>query len=144
MNIIWKFPKEVPSEQDIKNVEEKFNITFPLDYIECIKINNGARPKPKTFDFDGHKENIFSSLLSIRSKDKENILEVYEWIKDRLPDNVYPFAKDPFGNYICFKYEKSENNSYIVFWNHEKANDNKQSSIDFICKDFKSLLEKLY
>ncbi|MBF8982604.1 SMI1/KNR4 family protein [Lutibacter sp. B2] len=138
--IEWKFVKDKPSLEDINNVENKFNVKLPLDYIECIKEKNGGRPRPKTFDFDEHKEMVFSSLLSIMEKDKENVIDVYEWIKDRLPDNTYPFAKDSFGNYICFKYE--EENTYIVFWDHEKSN--KEESNKFICETFEEFLNKSY
>ncbi|KYH31385.1 SMI1 / KNR4 family protein [Clostridium tepidiprofundi DSM 19306] len=140
--IKWKFVKDTPSTEEIKNVETKFNIKLPLDYIECIKENNGGRPRPKIFDFNNHNEIVFASLLSVMKKDKENVIDVYEWIKDRLPDNTYPFAKDPFGNYICFRYE-GENVS-IVFWDHEKANQNKEEAVKFICQTFDQLLDKLY
>ena len=117
-------------------------IKLPNDYVECIKENNGGRPRPKTFDFGGNKEMIFASLLSLAEVDKENISAVYDWIKDRLPQGVYPFAKDPFGNFICFKYE--EESISIVFWDHEKTSEDREKSIETICETFQQLLDKLY
>ncbi|WP_425448522.1 SMI1/KNR4 family protein [Dethiothermospora halolimnae] len=138
--IKWKFVKDMPSLMDIEKVESRFNVKLPLDYIECVKKNNGGRPRPKLFDFGEYKEMVFSSLLSIIKDHKENVIDVYKWIGDRLPENTYPFAKDPFGNYLCFKYEG--NDVFVVFWNHEKSNE--EEGIVFVSGSFKELLEKLH
>ena len=139
----WKSVKKNISLNNIKDVESKFNIKFPQDYIGCVLENNKGRPLPSTYDFEFRKEAVFSRLLSLQIEDKGNMVEVRGWIKDRLLDGIIPFADDPFGNYICFDYRNSLKPE-IVFWDHEVASENKEKCLFKICNNFSDLLSKLY
>lgn len=141
--VIWKFIKKHIDENIILQIQENLNIKFPSDYIECVIKNNGGRPNPDSFDFEGHEEAVFNSLLSLHSEDKENMISVCEWIRYRLPGNVIPFANDPLGNYICFDYREN-NNPVIVFWDHEIAGKDKEKCLTKICNSFDELLSRLY
>ncbi|CJH30980.1 SMI1 / KNR4 family [Streptococcus pneumoniae] len=48
------------------------------------------------------------------------MLQTYNSIKDRLVDKVYPFARDPFGNLLCFDYRNNPQSPTVVFWDHEE------------------------
>ncbi|MBX6314974.1 MAG: SMI1/KNR4 family protein [Isosphaeraceae bacterium] len=141
----WAGP---PIDRDvIARVEESWGISFPEDYVACALVNHGGRPKPKCFDFPGHPEAVFSHLLGYIDATSKNenlsITQMYDAVKDRLPDRIFPFAADPFGNLICFDYRGPKRHSpTVVFWNHEV--DDPKQMITPICKTFTDLLEKLY
>ena len=103
-SIEWLFISKPVSEQDIASIESLLNIKFPRDYIDCAKENHGSNPSLQIYDFNGHREAVFNSLLSFNPESSNFILAVYNDVKDRLPESIYPFADDPFGNLICFDY----------------------------------------
>ena len=70
-----------------------------------------------------------------------NLVSIYEKFKDKLPRDIVPFARDPFGDMICFDYRISKIPS-IVFWRVDKGKS--EESIDFICDTFSDLLSSLY
>ena len=88
-------------------------------------------------------EEVFNNFLSFDEEDSSNIINAYNDVKDRLIEKVIPFAEDPFGNLLCFDYRNSEQ-PIIVFWEHEKAFNNKENAISFICNTFSELLNMLH
>jgi hypothetical protein len=134
--IQWLYGKNIDLNE-IAEVENKLNIIFPEDYKKCIIQNDGGYPALDTFIVNGNEE-TFNNLLSI-----SNVIEVYENIKDRLIDYIYPFAEDPFGNFLCFDYRES-NLVKIVFWEHEIAFIDKNKAIYYVCNTFSELLISLY
>ncbi|MCK8827923.1 SMI1/KNR4 family protein [Natroniella acetigena] len=138
--IKWIFDKGSISKEIIKKVEDELGVKFPEDYKKIVKRNNGAQPDPDVYDFAERKEAVFNSLLGFNLEEKGNILDVYNDVKDRLPEKIYPFADDPFGNLICFDYRENLENPKIVFWEHEQL----EGDISYICDSFSELLSKLY
>lgn len=141
--IEWLFSHEAVSEQEIASIETQLYIKFPRDYIECAKRNHGGSPSLQIYDFDGHQEAVFNSLLSLNYEYDNYILDVYDNVKDRLVNNIYPFADDPFGNLICFDYRNNDSKSTVVFWDHELSNKSYEKAIMPICKTFTEFLLKL-
>ena len=91
----------------------------------CEKYDGGY-PRPKIFDIPNQDENVFSKLLTFDLESRNSIIQVYEDIKDRLVDKVYPFGKDSFGNHLCFDYRNNSQLPTIVFWEHEEEEIEKQ------------------
>lgn len=58
----------------------------------------------------------------------------YEFSSQKL----IPFAKDPFGNLLCFDYRYNEKSPKIVFYDCE------ETTITTVCDSFTELLERLY
>ncbi|GIP45115.1 SMI1/KNR4 family protein [Paenibacillus sp. J45TS6] len=141
-NVKWILAKSELSRADVLKVEEALGISFPSDYVECVLLRNGGQPVPDTFDFKDRKEAVFNSLIDLNVREKRNVLEVHNNLKNRLPGNVFPFADDPFGNYLCFDYREG-NNPSIVFWDHEQLVDGR-ANVLFVCNSFSDLLDKLY
>ena len=54
---------------------------------------------------------------------------------------VYPFARDPFGNLLCFDYRNSTESPTVVFWDHEE--ENIKEAIYPVCSTFTELLASL-
>lgn len=136
-NIEWRYSRGEVKPESLYRVEKLYGVILPEDYKQCISVNNGARPFPKYFDSRESQGRVFSGLLHYDFSENGSILDMFDWVKDRLPCCVFPFAKDPFGNLICFKYSGKVFNK-IVFWDHETGN------IEEICDTFSELLDLLY
>ncbi|MBO1004900.1 SMI1/KNR4 family protein [Pseudogracilibacillus auburnensis] len=61
-----------------------------------------------------YQQAVFSCLLSFTNKDA-TIIEVYDIASEYLLESIFPFAKDPFGNLICFDYRQDKNMPTILF-----------------------------
>ncbi|TNH02975.1 hypothetical protein FHQ30_13010 [Pasteurellaceae bacterium Phil11] len=81
-------------------------------------------------------------------------MTVYDAIKNQLSENVYPFASDPAGNFICFLLIENEIKG-IYYWKHEEEFDieNRKirninngifSNMEFLSPSLKIFLENLY
>jgi hypothetical protein len=141
-NITWiGVSKKEITDNEIKKVEQYFNIKLPNDFIECVKEYDGGYPRPKVFDIPGLDESTFNDLLTLHIDDKYSIVQRYENIKDRLVDLVFPFASDSFGNFLCFDYRNNPESPTIVFWDHEEEDIEK--AIFPVCSTFTELLDSL-
>ncbi|MDA1649034.1 MULTISPECIES: SMI1/KNR4 family protein [unclassified Bacillus cereus group] len=141
-NIIWSFMSKTPvTNEEIQAVEQYLNIKLPNDFVACVKKYDGGYPNPKVFDVPGQDENVFSDLLTLHIEDKYSIVQNYKSVKDRLVAKVYPFARDPFGNLLCFDYRNSTESPTVVFWDHEE--ENIEEAIYPVCSTFTELLASL-
>ncbi|WJF85422.1 SMI1/KNR4 family protein [Bacillus subtilis] len=145
-SIKWRkrstFQKATNSQ--IKEVEEKLKIKFPTDYKEFIKDHNGCSPiNKKVVLFQDSRESI-NNLLSMGDPTRPiDLLSTIDNVKDRLVDKIIPFATDAGGNLFCFDYRMSSQEPVIVFWDHEIAYEDKESSICYVCDSFTELMNKL-
>ncbi|MFC7677701.1 SMI1/KNR4 family protein [Paenibacillus sp. GCM10028914] len=139
MRITWERVVGEVSEDIINKVERTYDIVFPKDYRECVIRNNGGHPKPNIFFYKDEGEGVFEHLLSFTSE--PNIVVVYEFIRDYMPEGIFPFATDPFGNQLCFDYRKNKDSPSIVFRDHEEIG---EEGIIELCDTFSELLETLH
>jgi hypothetical protein len=137
-NLRWICENDHVELATISNVETAFGVKFPKDYVEIIMKNDGGYPKPNRFNLNGNEE-VFNNLLSFDEEDSSNMIATYNDVKDRLVEKVIPFAEDPFGNLICFDY-RTNSQPTIVFWEHEKAFNDKESAMSYLCDSFTELL----
>lgn len=138
MNTIeWKFTSDNGSIKDIKMIEEITNVKLPKEYIECALLNNAGYPNKNTYDTEKEKGKVFEYLLGISNEDEENVISIYKSLNDKYKENIVPFGMDPFGNYICFRYN-NQNEYNVILLNHED-----ESEI-FISDDFLGFINKLY
>lgn len=141
-NITWiGVNKKEITDKNIQRVEQYFNIKFPMDFVECVKKYDSGYPRPKIFDVPGQDENVFSKLLTFDFESRHSITQVYDDIKDRLANRVYPFGKDSFGNHLCFDYRSNPESPTVVFWDHEE--ENIEEAIYPVCSTFTDLLNSL-
>ncbi|HFK1459198.1 SMI1/KNR4 family protein [Bacillus pretiosus] len=141
-HISWSEVSETKvTDKEIEQVEKYFGIKFPEDFIACVKKYDGGYPDPNSFYLPGQDENIFNDLLTFHIEDEYSIVQNYEDIKEELIDNVYPFANDPFGNFLCFDYRNNPASPTIVFWDHEEEEIEK--AIYPVCSTFTELLDSL-
>lgn len=128
----WILGKKNINEKIFEKIENEFIVKFPEEYKKIVLENNGASPEPNTFDTKEINGRVAEYLLSFDLKEKMNILETYQVLKDRLPLKTIPIISDPFGNYVCIDF--SQANLNVVFWEHESNKIEKvaDSFIDFI------------
>jgi hypothetical protein len=138
----WLAVKKIQGiDGKIKQVENTFGIQFPNDFRQCIIENNAGYPKPDCF-YIGFKGEVFNNLLTFDLESQYSILNIFNILKNRLIDKVFPFGRDPFGNYICFDYRNGDK-PIIVFWEHETASIDKASAIKKVCDSFSELIDML-
>lgn len=143
MNIKWLLVDSKISIKNINEAERFFKVKLPKEYIKiCLKFNGGY-PEPCCFDVGGH-ERVFESLLSLNKDDTYNIYLEDECIKDKTHINLIPFGSDPFGHSICFNYSTSNSNPSIVYFDTERAYDEKNYQGEYICLNFEEFLNMLH
>ncbi len=124
---------------------EKINVKLPEEYIEIAAENNGAHPTLDVFDIKGRGEVVFDSLLEFNSEVGADIFQYYEILKSNSGfDRILPFARDPFGNLICFDYRETGSNPPIVFWDHEADSDAGEEPLYLVANSFSEFLDMLY
>ncbi len=140
--IEWDFCDEKVSREVIENVAGNWGIVFTDEFIQCAMLNHGGYASKEEFKVDNTVK-TFGNLLSFEEESDDNIVKLYNGISERLPKDIFPFAIDPSGNYICFDYRKSRTESCVIFWEHEGAY-LKSDFPDKIWKDgeFEELVEK--
>ncbi|WOA66240.1 SMI1/KNR4 family protein (plasmid) [Bacillus mycoides] len=132
--------KRVTDDQ-IKQLEQYLNIKFPNDFLECVQEYDGGYSTPDTFNIPNQDENSLNNLLTLDSDRKNSFLKTYNNTKDRSPDKIYPFARDPFGNLLCFDYRNNTDSPTIVFWDHEE--EDIEEAIYPVCSTLTELLASL-
>lgn len=137
--IKWLYGNEI-NKSLTKEVQLKLNRYFPKDYINCVLKNDGGYPIPGAFNVNGKME-IFNNLFTLDLNKPCNILSVYKDLKNKMPQDIVPFARDPFGSMICFDYRRS-NIPSICFWRINKKDDEKE--LEVVCETFSELLSLLY
>ncbi len=58
------------TNNQIKQLEQYFNIKFPNDFIECVQKYDGGYPTPDTFNIPNQDENSLNNLLTLDSNKK--------------------------------------------------------------------------
>ncbi|WP_160139743.1 SMI1/KNR4 family protein [Chryseobacterium sp. c4a] len=154
----WLFKKDLKDIHSIQKVETEWGIQFPPDYIDIVRIYNASTPSPNTIDTSRLRGKAFGELLDFNLDSQENILSLYDELKNKIPERVYPIAMDPGGNFICYDFREDENNPIILRWDHEqkfmvahgeiiiedhvKESDNYY--LDFVAHCFTDAITKLY
>lgn len=133
----WILLKTKINEKEFEAIENSLDVEFPIDFKNIVLENNGASPEKMLFDTQNTKERVAEYLLSFSKTDKDNIIDVYNYVKDRFSRKLIPIIRDPFGNYICFDFS-TKNLSELYFWNHETG------SLEYISKTFSEFLDSLY
>lgn len=117
MLIKWKYSVNINRVQ-IEATLSQLGVMLPKDFIDVVAQHNSGSPEPHCFKLDNGEEKVMSYLLSFDLAEKRNIVSVARKMKEILPLNVIPIADDPFGNFIAYEFDES-NNPYLVYWNHE-------------------------
>lgn len=148
--ITWERTAPPPDEQLIESVQQDLGVQLPGDFLASVRESDGGRPSSHVLDFGRRLEAVFIRRLSFYDEGvhsrEPGIVETYDAIKDRLPPDVVPFGRDPFGNIYCFDYRnQTEKGPKVVFWDHEGADpESPDASLTHVCDSFTDLLGMLY
>lgn len=144
-NIKWRKVRNKAVDNTIEKVENRLDVVLPSDLRDCILEFNGGRPTPYLFDFSDRKQVVFANLLDFSLMKEINVLSIYESVKNRMIELVYPIASEPGGDLICLDYREGKDKTpKIAYWDHELAFEDPATAIFYICDTFTELLSKLY
>ncbi|WP_193777990.1 SMI1/KNR4 family protein [Psychrobacter sp. FDAARGOS_221] len=133
---------------EIEAFEKKYSIKLPQEYRAFLSKYNGGTVDPDTFVF--HDETDASSInyfLGIGLKEYYyNLSYTLDMFRDRVPDNLFPIAKDPGGNLILVGLSGNELGK-IYFWDHEFEADGSKpdmSNVHYLSSSFDTFLNGLH
>ncbi|WP_374219415.1 SMI1/KNR4 family protein [Bacillus bingmayongensis] len=89
---------------------------------------------------EGGGEGVFDCLLSY-TNEYISITVTYDIISPYIPKGIIPFAKDPFGNKICFDFRNDKHSPTIVFYDSDECD---EQAIEYICSTFTNLIDSLH
>jgi len=127
-------------------IRNNWHIELPSQFIELIVNFNNGVPKKNVFDTEV-SQRMLGSFLNFNKDANYNAFEVWESIKKRLPELVFPIASDPFGNFTCFDYRNNIKQPEVIFWEHEGyINEEGEEcyDIEYAAKSFSDFINKLY
>ena len=80
---------------------------------------------------------VFCNLISFNEEEDTNVFSTLRILRNNgLPNELFPFGEDPFGNYLCLFF--NEKDVTVVFWNHET------NQIEKVSNSFLEFLNELY
>ncbi|AZZ95517.1 SMI1/KNR4 family protein [Hahella sp. KA22] len=131
----------------IEELEKRFSVKFPLQYLDYLKEYNGGHPEPDGFLFkdesDGSIVDRFFGVDVEEHSDLEHYFSVY---RTRIPNYMFPIGRDPGGNLILIGV-LGDKVGKIYFWDHEEEADGfppDMSNIHFLADDLDEFLNGLY
>lgn len=140
----WIYETKTITQNMIKKVEDFFNVKFPNDFLDVIKIYNGGYPCPSENKIDEYadiiigitingKIEVINNLVSFCEEDENYIIAIFKDTENLYNKNVIPIAEDPFGNLFC--YEIKDNNSFSIIFL-----DNELNEKTYICDTFSEFI----
>ena len=114
MNNKWLFKIDLNDITVIDEYEKEYDVVFPTVLRSFIIDTNAASPMKNSVDING-VERVYVGTLSFNryEEDASTFISAMKAIGDK---GYLPFAKDPFGNYFCYRSE----NGTVSFYNHEE------------------------
>jgi len=155
----WNFVEKLKNEHDLATIEEAFGIKFPQSLLKLVNEFNNGTPSPNTFDTELLVGKSFGELLNFNLGNENNILTDYKDIKNKLPEDFYPFAGDGGGNFMCLDYNNIDNDEpKIYYWDHEQKfevhddeliiryteDESEKYRLEFVAANLEEALQKLY
>ncbi len=138
--------KECITFQDIREVEKKYQFTFPEEIRRHYLAFNGGKPKRCIFK-DDESEYLVQKFFPIKFHNKntggtlESVIGMLKVTDKILPDWLIPLGVDPGGNLFCFSVKEGEEGA-IYFWYHEyECGEDPEDHICFLADSLKSFVE---
>ncbi|HZI06859.1 MAG TPA: SMI1/KNR4 family protein [Archangium sp.] len=112
---LWEEPRSV-SPQEFEILERQWGVTLPVEYKRLMSQHQGMSPKPGSFKL-GEGNDALSVLLTITvdpEKKPYAVMRVHDVLKPHIPPGVFPFAKTPGGEFLCFDYKETPDQPKVV------------------------------
>jgi cell wall assembly regulator SMI1 len=133
--------KPMTDEAHVVTLESRLKCSLPEDYREFLLQHNGGRPRERAFQFKLRTgvgtDSVVDWFLSIYDGEFSNLEQVLDTFRDRLPSDVLPIARDPFGNLVLLGLGGKVRGK-VYFWDHELEPDGvpNWSNIDLVADSF--------
>lgn len=124
--------------EDIKVVEEKYCIKFPLDYVQFVLNYNGGHFNDAYF-YKGEENIVLSEFFSFKEgfNTVEGMVEMFKINKQILPEFLVPIGSDPATNILCFSTKESEFGAIYIYV------DDSEFDIRYVTHSFEYLYSNL-
>jgi len=138
----WTYENNKLNDELVVSFERKCDYQYPISFKQIVVEFDGGSPENDVYDTKETKGRVFNNLLSFNPAKKTSVWsllekkteEKFEWCVEGLSWRFIPFARDPFGNFICF----DRTNDHIVFWDHETT------AIEEVADSFTEFIDSLY
>ncbi|MGD7043209.1 SMI1/KNR4 family protein [Jeotgalibacillus proteolyticus] len=136
----WKYCKKEIDDSAIEAVEKEFSIQYPASYKKLVLECHGGRPSKNIFDTETEKEKMLKSFLPLTEIESMQSVSSASKIVNQLNEHVklIPFADEPGGDFVCFKYGGGNEQPSIVVYSQERQKEEK------ISNDFTEFIDHLY
>lgn len=143
--ITWQTDYDGPELWLLNGMQEKGNIIFPQDYLDCILKYQGGIPSLRHLNIENCSTVTFKYLLVFVPFDDLDILDKYNIVRYNISERLFPFALDECNNFLCFDYRELTSNPPIVYWDKMKhPREDSQEALFYVCNSFTELLHILY
>jgi cell wall assembly regulator SMI1 len=135
------------TEEDVRAVEQEIGLLFPENYKDFLLTQNGGRPSPNGFPIAGHNIDDFGGIqvfLRINGDvESSNLDWTYQIMYGRLPDNLFPIARDDGGDLVCISLY-GEDAGAVVFWDiHQETDEPTYDNVYHIANSFEEFIESI-
>lgn len=136
------------TDEDILAFEQDIGYSLPQEYKEFVKIAGNTFPEPECYPIRGElpdgstfmdcygfygfyadsrptKGSVLNSVFSednARQHKCNDLYEIRDCYRGRMPDNLLPIGWSSFGDAICLMLDGQQKGS-IWFWDHEDERD---------------------
>jgi len=135
----------------LETFEQYLGFKFQKEYRDFLKKYNGGEPKKKIFCFKNNVslgKSVIDTFFGFVPDKNENILLHFKNYQVRIPWNMFPIARDDFGNRILLSV-KGPDRGKIYFWDHEMEADTDHgetpdySNLTLIADSFDEFIQNL-
>ena len=113
MDNVWNYKQPLIDSAAFEKFEQQYNVRIPEELKTFVVEHNEASPEKDAFDSESG-EHLFSDVLRFDSGETRKVT-AYDAMEEIQNKELIPFAKDPFGNYICL----SLKDGTVRLWDHE-------------------------
>ena len=101
----------------IRAAEEQLDVRFPSDFLDVVRVHQGAQPVPNHITIPDFGGTAVAHLLHFQdAPGHTNIVARRFPLDDAMEDGVIPFAEDVGDDLFCFDYRRNPARPSVVFW----------------------------
>lgn len=155
MSVVIQDSAAPVTEEDLAQAEMHMGRSIPAAYRTFLLVHNGGRPIGAMFEIHGGSGTgkvtdmsrvgwFFGINTGRHYNNLEDVVDVY---RGRIPPNIFPIADDPFGNVIGIS-TAGEQAGTVYFWDHELEVEPGETphpnSLLFVAPSFEEFLNSLH
>jgi hypothetical protein len=112
---LWDEPRPV-HPHELEQLERRWGVELPEEYRRIVSQHQGMTPEPGVFRL-GDGNDVLSVLLPItvdEEKKPYSLLRAHDRLAPHVPSGIFPFARTPGGEFVCFDYRDSPRRPKVV------------------------------